>query len=132
MALAVGLPLPQVADALPRRGRVSRWRMELHERADGLVVVNDAYNANPASMAAAIEALVAIGGRRGRRTVAVLGEMKRARGRRAEDHREVGRARGAPRGRRGRRRGRRRPGRSPRAPRRRPGWTRCGHRHGGA
>ena len=49
--------------------------MELHERADGLVVVNDAYNANPASMAAAIDALVAIGGRRGARTVAVLGVM---------------------------------------------------------
>ena len=49
--------------------------MELHERADGLVVVNDAYNANPASMGAALDALVAIGGRRGRRTVAVLGEM---------------------------------------------------------
>ena len=55
--------------------RRRRWRMELHERADGLVVVNDAYNANPASMAAALEALVAIGGRRRRRTVAVLGEM---------------------------------------------------------
>ena len=49
-----------LTDAVP----TSRWRMELHERADGLVVVNDAYNANPASMVAAIDALVAIGGRR--------------------------------------------------------------------
>ena len=38
--------------------------MELHERADGLVVINDAYNANPASMAAALDALAAIGERR--------------------------------------------------------------------
>jgi UDP-N-acetylmuramoyl-tripeptide--D-alanyl-D-alanine ligase len=49
--------------------------MALHERADGLVVVNDAYNANPASMQAALDALAAIGARGGRRTVAVLGEM---------------------------------------------------------
>ena len=54
---------------------LSPWRMELHERADGLVVVNDAYNANPDSMAAALDALAAIGERGGRRTVAVLGEM---------------------------------------------------------
>ena len=62
MALAVGLPLREVAAALSAAavGR-RRWRMELHERADGLVVVNDAYNANPASMAAAVDALAAIG-----------------------------------------------------------------------
>jgi UDP-N-acetylmuramoyl-tripeptide--D-alanyl-D-alanine ligase len=49
--------------------------MELTERADGLVVVNDAYNANPESMRAAIDTLAGIGARSGRRTVAVLGEM---------------------------------------------------------
>ena len=75
MALAVGVDLAHVARALTAATPASRWRMELHERADGLVVVNDAYNANPASMAAALDALVAIGGRRGARTVAVLGEM---------------------------------------------------------
>ncbi len=64
--------------------------MELHERADGLVVVNDAYNANPDSMRAALETLARMGRRAGRRTVAVLGEM-----------RELGASaeRGAPRGR---------------------------------
>ena len=41
----------RVARALSEAAPASRWRMELHERADGLVVVNDAYNANPASMA---------------------------------------------------------------------------------
>jgi UDP-N-acetylmuramoyl-tripeptide--D-alanyl-D-alanine ligase len=64
--------------------------MELHERADGLLVVNDAYNANPASMAAAIDALVAIGSRRARRTVAVLGEMKELGPAAYEAHRGVG------------------------------------------
>jgi UDP-N-acetylmuramoyl-tripeptide--D-alanyl-D-alanine ligase len=75
MALAVGLDLDTVADALGDATAASRWRMELTERADGLVVVNDAYNANPESMRAALETLAGIGARSGRRTVAVLGEM---------------------------------------------------------
>ena len=62
-----------VADALGRARPVSRWRMEVTERPDGVTVVNDAYNANPESMRAALKALVAMG--RGRRTWAVLGEM---------------------------------------------------------
>ena len=92
MALAAGLPLQQVADALTAAQPLSRWRMEIHERSDGLVVVNDSYNANPASMTAAIDALVAIGGRRDGRTVAVLGEMKELGAGALEDHRAVGRA----------------------------------------
>jgi UDP-N-acetylmuramoyl-tripeptide--D-alanyl-D-alanine ligase len=75
MALAAGLDLDAVADALGDAVPASRWRMELTERADGLVVVNDAYNANPESMRAAIDTLAGIGARSGRRTVAVLGEM---------------------------------------------------------
>jgi UDP-N-acetylmuramoyl-tripeptide--D-alanyl-D-alanine ligase len=47
--------------------------MEVHERADGVTVVNDAYNANPDSVRAALKALAAMG--RARRTWAVLGEM---------------------------------------------------------
>ena len=41
--------------------RLSPWRMELHERADGLVVINDAYNANPDSMRSALETLARMG-----------------------------------------------------------------------
>jgi UDP-N-acetylmuramoyl-tripeptide--D-alanyl-D-alanine ligase len=66
--------------------------MEVHERADGLIVVNDAYNANPASMLAALDALAGIGARRGRRTIAVLGEMLELGDGAEESHREVGRA----------------------------------------
>jgi UDP-N-acetylmuramoyl-tripeptide--D-alanyl-D-alanine ligase len=91
MALSVGLPLHEVATALSAARAASPMRMELHERADGLVVVNDAYNANPASMVAAVEALVAIGTRRDRRTVAVLGVMLELGDGSAEAHREVGR-----------------------------------------
>ncbi|MCW2739038.1 UDP-N-acetylmuramoyl-tripeptide--D-alanyl-D-alanine ligase, partial [Nocardioides sp.] len=75
MALAAGLDLDAVADSLGDAGPTSRWRMEQTERADGLDVVNDAYNANPESMRAALETLAGIGARSGRRTVAVLGEM---------------------------------------------------------
>ncbi|MDR7253863.1 UDP-N-acetylmuramoyl-tripeptide--D-alanyl-D-alanine ligase [Nocardioides sp. BE266] len=75
MALSAGVDLDTVADALSDAVPASRWRMELHERPDGLVVVNDAYNANPESMKAALETLAGIGARSGRRTVAVLGEM---------------------------------------------------------
>jgi len=73
VALAVGMPLGEVATALGDARPRSRWRMEVHERADGVTIVNDAYNANPDSMRAALTALAAMG--HGRRTWAVLGEM---------------------------------------------------------
>ena len=117
MALAVGVDLAHVARALTAATPTSRWRMELHERADGLVVVNDAYNANPASMAAALDALVAIGGRRGARTVAVLGEMLELGAATADDHERRRPVRRRARRRRGRHRRRR--GRGHRARRRR-------------
>jgi UDP-N-acetylmuramoyl-tripeptide--D-alanyl-D-alanine ligase len=81
-ALECGLDLPAVVAALATATPASRWRMEVTERADGVTVVNDAYNANPDSMRAALKALVAMGGGRGgadpapaRRTWAVLGSM---------------------------------------------------------
>ena len=74
VALNVGMSLQDVATALGDARPLSRWRMEVHERADGVTIVNDAYNANPDSMRAALKALVAMG--KGRRTWAVLGEMR--------------------------------------------------------
>jgi UDP-N-acetylmuramoyl-tripeptide--D-alanyl-D-alanine ligase len=76
VALELGVPLDKVAQALGAARPVSRWRMETHERADGVIVVNDAYNANPDSMRAAISALAAM--RRNAqdgRCWAVLGQM---------------------------------------------------------
>jgi UDP-N-acetylmuramoyl-tripeptide--D-alanyl-D-alanine ligase len=90
MALAAGLDLDTVADSLADAVPASRWRMELTERPDGLVVVNDAYNANPESMRAALETLAGIGDRTGRRTVAVLGQMLELGEGAAAAHREVG------------------------------------------
>jgi UDP-N-acetylmuramoyl-tripeptide--D-alanyl-D-alanine ligase len=76
-ALAVGVDLESCAAALTQAEPRSRWRMELHERADGVVVVNDSYNANPDSMRAALDALAEIGARRagGSTTWALLGDM---------------------------------------------------------
>ncbi|MEU3712460.1 UDP-N-acetylmuramoyl-tripeptide--D-alanyl-D-alanine ligase [Streptomyces catenulae] len=73
-----GMSVDEIATALSEAGTLSRWRMEVTERADGVTVVNDAYNANPESVRAALRALVAMGEagkERGGRTWAVLGEM---------------------------------------------------------
>ncbi|WP_210443451.1 UDP-N-acetylmuramoyl-tripeptide--D-alanyl-D-alanine ligase [Nocardioides sp. SYSU D00065] len=90
MALAAGLDLDTVADALGDARPASRWRMEVTERPDGLVVVNDAYNANPESMRAALDTLAGMGSRSGRRTVAVLGEMFELGAGAVDAHRDVG------------------------------------------
>ncbi len=90
MAAAAGVPWPDVLPVLGSARSLSHWRMALYERADGLVVVNDSYNANPASMQAALDTLAAIGERGDRRTVAVLGEMLELGPTSAADHAEVG------------------------------------------
>ena len=73
-ALALGLEMDQVAAALGEAGPRSPWRMELHDRSDGVTVINDSYNANPDSMRAALTTLAELG-RAGRNTWAVLGDM---------------------------------------------------------
>jgi UDP-N-acetylmuramoyl-tripeptide--D-alanyl-D-alanine ligase len=92
MAIAVAVELGvDLADAA--RGLASAttapWRMEWLEAPDGVVVLNDAYNANPASMAAALRALgrVEVGGRR----IAVLGEMRELGAHASSAHDTVGR-----------------------------------------
>ncbi len=78
-----------VAAGLSGQHPVARWRMEVTDRADGVTIVNDAYNSSPDSAAAAIRALVRIGD--GRRTVAVLGEMLELGGASAAEHERLGR-----------------------------------------
>lgn len=78
IAAQAGLAPATIASALGTARAVSPWRMALRERADGVLVVNDAYNANPESMRAALRALAGLAAaRRGRggRSFAVLGEM---------------------------------------------------------
>lgn len=81
VALQCGAGLDQVAAALAGAGPVSRHRMQVGTRADGVTVINDAYNANPDSMRAGLKALAwmsrqSAGDLHGkRRSWAVLGEM---------------------------------------------------------
>ncbi|PWJ53680.1 UDP-N-acetylmuramoyl-tripeptide--D-alanyl-D-alanine ligase [Quadrisphaera granulorum] len=89
-ALAVGVELDDVAAALSTARAASRWRMEVTERPDGVVVVNDAYNANPESVRAALRALKAMH-RPGGRTWAVIGEMLELGDTARDEHDAVGR-----------------------------------------
>lgn len=93
VAGVLGVP-PDVAAAGIARATVSPWRGELGERSDGLVVLNDAYNANPAAVRAALAVLGDLR-REGGRTVAVLGHMAELGAGAARGHAEVGSAAGA-------------------------------------
>ncbi|MDH6132633.1 UDP-N-acetylmuramoyl-tripeptide--D-alanyl-D-alanine ligase [Kitasatospora sp. MAA4] len=93
VAMELGLSVDDTAAALGEAGALSRWRMEVVDRADGVTVVNDAYNANPESMRAALRALVTMGGRgpERRRTWAVLGEMRELGEESLDEHDAIGR-----------------------------------------
>jgi len=93
LALAVahrgfGIPLEDGAAALGSV-RPARWRLELLRGDNGVVVLNDAYNANPTSMDAALRALAqtATAGRR----IAVLGDMRELGPYAGDAHAAVGR-----------------------------------------
>lgn len=77
VALHLGVPVDVVAEGLGRSGTGSRFRMEVLDRPDGVRIVNDAYNASPEAVAAALRALAHMGrsATPPRRTWAVLGEM---------------------------------------------------------
>jgi UDP-N-acetylmuramoyl-tripeptide--D-alanyl-D-alanine ligase len=78
VALECGATTGQVANALAGAGPVSGHRMRVSTRTDGVTVIDDAYNANPDSMRAGLQALAWISSSRGagrRRSWAVLGEM---------------------------------------------------------
>lgn len=95
VALSEGMALPEVATALGDVEQVSRWRMEITDLGEGRLLINDAYNANPESMRAALDALVSIAsGRadRGGRAIAVLGEMRELGADSAAAHADLGRA----------------------------------------
>ncbi|MEU5703253.1 UDP-N-acetylmuramoyl-tripeptide--D-alanyl-D-alanine ligase [Streptomyces aurantiacus] len=94
VAHELGMSADEIATALSEAGTLSRWRMEVTERPDGVTVVNDAYNANPESMRAALRALVAMGEAsrsQGGRTWAVLGPMAELGDEALAEHDAVGR-----------------------------------------
>jgi len=71
----VGVPLERSIAALEGLVRAERWRMEVLDGPRGSVIINDAYNASPDSMAAALKTLAQITRGGELRSVAVLGEM---------------------------------------------------------
>ncbi len=74
VAHTLGVPLARSAAALETLTRAERWRMEVLGGRDDVTIINDAYNASPDSMSAAIKTLAQIA-EPGKRTIAVLGAM---------------------------------------------------------
>ncbi len=90
VARELGLDLAAAIVAIEAVARAERWRMEVLEPAPGITVINDAYNASPDSTAAALKTLAQIT-RRGRRSIAVLGEMAELGDYANEEHDRIGR-----------------------------------------
>jgi UDP-N-acetylmuramoyl-tripeptide--D-alanyl-D-alanine ligase len=88
LAGELGLSLDEIADGLGAAVTRSRWRMEVHRRADGVTVINDAYNANPESVRAALDALAHLA--QGSRGFAVLGHMAELGGTSRSSHEDIG------------------------------------------
>ena len=88
LAGELGMGVADVAYALSAATNRSKWRMEVTARPDGVTVINDAYNANPEAMAAALETLATVA--RGRRSFAVLGHMNELGDESPQWHEQVG------------------------------------------
>jgi UDP-N-acetylmuramoyl-tripeptide--D-alanyl-D-alanine ligase len=112
VAIEAGMALAELPAALGELRLVSTRRMDVFDRADGVTVIDDSYNANPASVEAALNALTTLGGAAangaaadgaaadgpaadgpaadGRRTIAVLGYMAELGDFERQGHQEVG------------------------------------------
>lgn len=93
-ALAVahhlGVAKEVAIEAVSQMEMAERWRMQLIRRQDGVFVINDAYNASPDSMRAALQTLATLG-RQGHRTIAVLGQMAELGEYSVNEHDQLGR-----------------------------------------
>lgn len=88
-SVELGVPLSEIVEALEGVTLAERWRMQLMGGRDGITVINDAYNASPDSMAAALKTLAQIQ-TPGTRTIAVLGEMSELGEFSGEEHDRIG------------------------------------------
>jgi UDP-N-acetylmuramoyl-tripeptide--D-alanyl-D-alanine ligase len=86
----LGVSKQIIAEALGSIQLAERWRMQRVVRADGVTVINDAYNASPDSMRAALQTLAQLG-RFGSRTIAVLGHMAELGDVSVSEHDSIGR-----------------------------------------
>lgn len=90
VALSLGVSFDVVAAGLRIAGLDSKWRMEVRELGNNITLVNDSYNANPESMRAALAATASMAA--GRRSWAILGEMRELGESSNEEHASLGRA----------------------------------------
>ncbi len=88
LAGELGMAAGDIAEGLSAAVALSRWRMEVTERPDGVIVINDAYNASPEAVTAALAAQREMA--RGRRAYAVLGRMAELGDRSREFHEQAG------------------------------------------
>jgi UDP-N-acetylmuramoyl-tripeptide--D-alanyl-D-alanine ligase len=89
IAHALGVSTNNIAGALSTHESVSKWRMEIHEGCE-MLLINDAYNANPESMEAALRTLILLTQERGGRSWAFLGTMHELGSKSPEMHSEIG------------------------------------------
>jgi UDP-N-acetylmuramoyl-tripeptide--D-alanyl-D-alanine ligase len=90
VATAVGIEIESIAAALSLADIESKWRMELHEES-GILIVNDAYNANPESTIAALRTLTLLAQERGGVSWAFLGKMHELGESEIKEHLRIGR-----------------------------------------
>jgi UDP-N-acetylmuramoyl-tripeptide--D-alanyl-D-alanine ligase len=86
----LGLDLKSAIASLEELDLAERWRMQLLSGPNGSLVINDAYNASPDSMRAALQTLATLG-RQGHKTIAILGEMAELGHESVAQHDEIGR-----------------------------------------
>ena len=89
IAHLTGVSVADIATRLAIARVDSRWRMEVQQTSNGVTVVNDAYNANPESVRAALKTLRSMA--QGARTWAVLGEMRELGDLTVPEHDSIGR-----------------------------------------
>ena len=87
----LGVDRTEAVHALENMKLAEKWRMELNVSANGLTVINDAYNSSPDSMRAALQTLAQLGRQTGKKTVAVMGEMAELGEFSAHEHDAIGR-----------------------------------------
>lgn len=87
----LGVDRTKAIYALEQMKLAEKWRMELNLAPRGLTVINDAYNASPESMRAALQTLAHLGRQTGKKTVAVMGEMAELGEFSAHEHDAIGR-----------------------------------------
>ncbi len=90
VATTLEIPIDSIASALSTAEITSKWRMELHDFGN-FVIINDSYNANPESMKAALTTLALFAQERGGSSWAILGKMHELGESEAQSHREIGR-----------------------------------------